>query len=245
MTRTKQNPAPLALLIVCAPFTAVAQETAGTESADEAKDTSDEGDEPERQKLSDRIKSVQRKTFLKEHRFEVFPYFGLDLNDPFFQHFIVGGSVGFHVVDSLSIEGRGGFVFASLKQDAIRFVRTESDSLILNPPEFKYHADLDLTWAPFYGKISLFGEGILHFDTYISIGVGVFGTDGGSAGHHPAGNVGLGQRYFILDWLVARIELRDYIFVDTRNDTADVQNLLILGFFISGFFPTTFEYEFQ
>src|SRR5688572_4815085 len=150
---------------------------ASTEAKETELDLDDEGEE--RKKLSDRIKSVQRKSFLKESRFEVFPFFALDLNDPFFQHFIVGGAIGFHLVDSLSLEGRGGFVFASLKQDAIKFVRQETDSLLENPPEFKYHADLDLTWAPFYGKISILGEGIMHFDTYITAGGGVFGTDAG------------------------------------------------------------------
>src|SRR5688572_5652873 len=151
-----------------------------TEASTEAKETElDEEDGEEKKKLSDRIKSVQRKTFLKEHRFEVFPFFALDLNDPFFQHLIVGGSIGFHLVDSLGLEVRGGGVFASLKQDAIKFVRTETDSLLENPPEFRYHADLDLTWAPFYGKISILGEGIMHFDTYITAGGGVFGTDAG------------------------------------------------------------------
>ncbi len=200
----------------------------------------DEGEE--KRKLSDRIKSVQRKTFLKEHRFEVFPFFALDLNDPFYQHLIVGGSIGFHLVDSLELEARGGFVFAHLKQDAIKFVRQQTDSLLENPPEFKYHADLDLSWAPFYGKISILGEGIMHFDTYITAGLGAFGTD---AGPNFAGNIGLGLRYFMTDWLVTRVEIRDYLFADTRNDTADVQNLLILSFFVSGFFPTSFAYEFE
>lgn len=244
MTKTRIITA-LSLTFLVAPVHANAQEGEGEEAevtteGEQLVDQEEEGEE--KKKLSDRIKSVQRKTFLKRRRVEIFPYFGLDLNDPFFQHFVVGGSIGFHVVDSLAIEARGGFVFASLKQDAITFVRQETDSLIENPPEFKYHADLDLTWAPFYGKISLFGEGILHFDTYITAGGGIFGTD---AGLNPAGNVGIGQRYFFTDWLVARVELRDYLFVDTRNDTSDMQNLLVLGFSISGFFPTSFDYEFQ
>lgn len=195
-----------------------------------------------RKKLSDRVKAVQRKAFLKRHRLEVFPHFALDLNDPFFQHFIVGGSVGFHLADALSIEARGGVVVGSVEQSAIRFVRTETGSLIEDPPEFRWHADLDLLWAPLYGKVSLFSERILHFDTYLTVGPGVFATD---AAVNPAVNVGIGQRYFLTDWLVARIELRDYIFVDARNGESDIQNLLVLGFALSGFFPTTFEYDYQ
>ena len=204
-----------------------------------------EGTEPEsenKKKLSDRIKSVQRKVFLKRQRVEVFPFFGLDLNDPFYQHFVLGASVGFHLADSMSVELRGGGVIGSVEQDAIKFVRQETDSLIVDPPQFKAHVDLDFNWAPFYGKISLLGEGILHFDTYVTAGPGIFATD---AGINPAMNVGLGQRYFINDWLVTRVELRDYLFIDTRNGQSDLQNLLLLTFSVSGFFPMSFEYEFQ
>jgi outer membrane beta-barrel protein len=213
-----------------------AKEREETSSTDE-----DKLDERNR-RLADRIKSVQRKVFLKKQRIELFPYFGLDLNDPFFQHLIVGGSLSYHLVDSLAIEGRGGFVFASLKQNTIRLLRQVAGVLPENPPEFKYHGDLDITWAPFYGKVSLLGEGILHFDTYVTAGGGIFGTD---AGTNPAANVGIGQRYFLTRWLVARIELRDYIFVDSRNGRSDLQNLMIIGFSVAGFFPTSFEYEFQ
>ena len=86
------------------------------------------------------------------------------------------------------------------------------------------------------------GGGILHLDTYVTAGGGIFGTD---AGLNPSGNIGIGQRYFITDWLVARVEIRDYIFMDTRNSESDLQNLLMLGLSVSGFFPMTFEYEYQ
>ncbi|MEQ8276620.1 MAG: outer membrane beta-barrel domain-containing protein [Deltaproteobacteria bacterium] len=215
-----------------------------TETSAEAEETDKAVEEREdgKQKLSDRIKSVQRKDFIKKERIEIFPQFALDLNDPFFQHLIVGVAGSYHVADSFAVELRGGFVVASIEQSAIRFVRIETESLIEDPPEFKYHADIDALWAPFYGKISLFGEGILHFDTYVTAGGGAFGTD---AGLNPSLNFGIGQRYFINDWLTARVEIRDYIFMDNRGNEADLQNLLVLGFSVSGFFPMSFEYEFQ
>lgn len=222
-----------------------ASEVTDTEASEEGEKTADEAGESEEDKgtkLSDRIKSVQRKVFLKRRRVEIYPYFALDLNDAFFTHLIVGGAVAFHIVDSLAIEARGGGVIGSIEQDAIRFVRQETDSLLQDPPEFQYNAELDLLWAPFYGKISLFGEGILHFDTILAIGPGIFGTD---AGLNPAANIGLGQRFFINDWLTVRVELRDYIFIDSRNGESDLQNLLMLAVSVSGFFPTSFEYEFQ
>ena len=207
----------------------------------EGRETEEGGDARDK-RLSDRIKSVQRKVFIKDSRLEIYPHFGIDLNDPFYAHLVVGGSLGFHVVDSLSLEGRFGYVLDSIEQDPIRFVRREVGALPERPPEFQLHGELDAIWAPFYGKISLFGEGILHFDTYIAVGGGVFKTD---AGLSPAFNFGVGQRYFLTDWLVARVELRDYIFPDTRDNESDLQNLLLVNLSISAFFPTSFDYDFQ
>jgi outer membrane beta-barrel protein len=254
MTRTTRLTRSLAVALalgLCPLATARAQEAGAAEGAAaesdetsaEARDT-EEGAEREdpRGRIADRVKSVQRKVFVKKKRLELFPQFGLDLNDPFFQHLVAGAALGYHFADSFSMELRGGAVIATLDQSSIRFVRQESGSLLKNPPRFKYHADADLLWAPFYGKLSVLGEGILHFDTYLTTGAGVFGTDSGA---NPAVNIGIGQRYFISDWLVARVELRDYVFMENRNGESDLQNLLILGFSLSGFFPTSFSYDFQ
>lgn len=247
----------LAIVLAIAPSPALyAQqpEESGTASSDSettaaSKDSlaptvekKDEGDH-EKRKLSDRIKAVERKVFLKKSRFEIFPHFAMGLNDSFFQHLIVGAAVGYHIADSASIELRGGYVFSSLKQSVITFVRNDAGAVLNNPPKFKYHADIDFLWAPLYGKLSLMSESILHFDTYVTAGPGVFGTD---LGANPAVNVGIGQRYFITDWLVARIELRDYVFVESgRESSSKLQNMLILGFALSGFLPTEFQYEYQ
>lgn len=209
---------------------------------EETKEAQQDKRDKRNEELADRIKSVQRKVFLKKQRLEVFPFFGLDLNDPFYQHLLLGGSLSYHLVDSLAIEARGGFVFASIRQGSVKIVRQEIGAVLENVPALKGHADLDVTWAPLYGKISLLGEGILHFDTYLTGGPGIFITDIGVA---PAVNIGIGQRYFITRWLDFRLELRNYLYVETRNEHSSVNNLLVLGFMLSGFFPTSFEYEFQ
>lgn len=216
---------------------------AASKDAAETGEKRDEGEESKR-KLSDRIKSVERKVFLKKNRIELFPQFAFDLNDAIQKHFFVGAAVAYHLADTAAIELRGNFVVATQRQSIVHFIRQANGALPANPFEAKYSADVDFLWAPIYGKISLFSEAILHFDTYLTAGPGVFGTDGGLG---PAVNVGIGQRYFITDWLVARIELRDYIFQYTQDltNTSSIENLLVLGFAVSGFFPTEFQYEYQ
>ena len=212
------------------------------ESEREAKQTKIDSTKERREKLADRIKSVQRKVFIKKNRLELYPHLALSVNDAFFQSVVLGGAVGYHLSDAFSMEARAGGVIAQADSNVIRFVRTETDSLLADPPEFQYHADLDFLWAPIYGKLSIFGDSILHFDTYLTVGGGVFGTDIGAAG---AANVGLGQRYFINKWLTARIEYRMYLFAEERAGASELQTPGFIGFSVSGFIPPTFSYEYE
>jgi len=212
------------------------------EEASDSKEAAEERRDKRNEELADRIKSVQRKVFLKKDRLEIYPFFAMDINDPLYQHFVLGGSISYHFVDSLALELRGGGVLGSVQQDIVRLIRQNNGAVLENPPQFKAHADLDLTWAPLYGKLSVLGEGILHFDTFLTGGPGIFVTDLGVA---PAFNIGIGQRYFLTKWLVARVELRNYVFIEERNERSSLQNLMLVSFSVSGFFPTSFEYEFQ
>jgi outer membrane beta-barrel protein len=219
-----------------------AEKKQSTEAAEESAEASTDKATSARRNLIDRIRSVQRKTFLKKKRVELYPYLAMDLNDPFYQHYVAGAALAFHLADSFALELRGGAVLGSVEQNSIKLVRVKAGAICEDCPQFKYHGDLNMGWAPIYGKLSLFGESILHFDTYFSVGGGVFATD---AGVNPAINLGIGQRYFLSDWVVARVEVRDYVFMDSRNEIADIQNLVLLSLSVSGFFPTSFEYEFR
>ena len=219
---------------------AVAQST-DSETDSEARAT--EVDDEDATSLADRIKSVQRKVFLKRRRLELAPLVGLSVNDAFYQHVTLGGSAAYHLVDALSIEARGAVVAVAAETNAVRFIRQETDSLLDEAQrQHEYHGELDLLWSPIYGKFSLFGEAILHFDTYIAAGGGVFGTD---AGAHGAANIGIGQRWFLTEWLVVRLEYRNYFFAEERNDETNLRTPGIFNFMFSFFLPPKFEYEYQ
>lgn len=245
----------LAALAWSGPKAAEAQEADEADTTREDAATEEAGLPEEGETLADRIKAVERKVFLKRQRFEIHPYFALDLNDAFFQHFFVGAAAAYHLADSFSLELRGGASVAEIEKDSVRFVRVATDSLLEGAPSLVAHGDLNATWAPIYGKLSLFGESILHFDTFLTAGGGIFVTEreereGPDAvleevtNVNPAFNVGVGQRYFINEWLVFRLEVRNYSYIET-GDESDLQNVTMLGFAISGFFPTSFAYEYQ
>jgi outer membrane beta-barrel protein len=217
----------------------VDEETAAEGARIAGEDSEEEAEGP---RLRDRVKSVQRKVFIKRGRFEFYPQVAFSLNDAFFRNVMLSGSVGYHLSDSLSLEASAGWVAARTESNVVQFLRRETDSLLEDNPELEYKADLNFAWAPIYGKLSLFGEAILHFDTYLTLGGGVFGTN---VGTQPAGNVGIGQRYFITDWLVVRLEFRNYFFVEERAGESDLQTPGFIGLSVAGFLPPKFEYRFQ
>lgn len=244
----------IAAILALAPAVALAQSDNDDEAAREAAATETPGEE-DNDKLADRIQSVERKVFLKRERFEVHPYFGMDLNDAFFQHFFVGAAAAYHLEDSFSLELRGGAAIAEIEKGSVQFVRVATGSLLEGAPSLLAHADIDATWAPIYGKLSLFGESILHFDTFLTAGVGIFVSQRGERASpeaaleevtnvNPAVNLGIGQRYYINEWLAFRVELRNYSFIET-GARSDLQNVTVLGIALCGFFPMSFAYEYQ
>jgi len=243
MNRSGLFAAIVALPLMMSPLCSAAQ-TVDDETDREARATEDEASEgDDRASLADRIKSVQRKVFLKRRRVELAPAVGLSINDAFFQHVTGTVSLAYHVADAFAIEARGGGVLVADETNAVRFVRQETQSLLDDAQrQLEYHGELDLQFAPIYGKFSLFGEMILHFDTYVTAGGGVFGTD---AGMYPAANVGIGQRWFLTDWLVFRFEYRNYFFSEDRNNESNLRTPGIFNFMFSFFLPTKFEYEYQ
>ena len=241
--------ASLGVLLLCAPTLVFAQ------SPDSTVDEKESTTKADNDALADRIQSVERKVFLKRRRFEIHPYFGLDLNDAFFQHFFVGGGVAYHLQDSFSLELRGGAVVADIEKGSVRFVRVNTESLLEGQLSLLAHGDLNATWAPLYGKLSLFGESILHFDTFIAAGGGIFVTERAEretlesalenvVSVNPAVNVAIGQRFYFNEWLVFRVELRNYSFIETGTQS-DLQNVTTVGVALSGFFPMSFSYEYQ
>ncbi|MBX2814223.1 MAG: outer membrane beta-barrel domain-containing protein [Myxococcales bacterium] len=241
------------LMALSASIPALAQERdATTEQKRKSAENTARGDN---ESLADRIRSVERKVFLKRRRFELYPYAGMDLNDAFFQHFFLGGGVAYHFQDSFGLELRGGATIAEIEKDSVRFVRVTSGAL---PQEealsLVAHGDLNATWAPVYGKFSLFSESIVHFDAFLSLGGGVFLTERGEretedalveqvTSVNPAVNIGIGLRNYINEWLVFRLEVRNYSFIEVG--LSDLQNITMFNISISGFFPTTFAYEYQ
>ena len=120
---------------------------------------------------------------------------------------------------------------------------------------------------PGYGKYTLFNKFIMHWDIFVTGGVGAIWTEiiprivGDQAFHsiNLAPDVALGTRFFLSDWLTVSFAFRDYLFNDKFEPTdrkptdsidqvkanatsAFVNNVMFtasLGFYL----PTSFTYR--
>jgi len=236
--------APLAARAADAPKNArEAEETAA--AAEDEGGRASEGGEPTKS-LAERIPSVTRRAFAKQGRVEVFPTVSLSLNDPFYDHVIGTMGIGYHVLESLSIALAGDY-YGSIATAVPVVGRVGSATVAVDRP--KYAGRLELAWAPFYGKVSLFAENVLHFDVYFLAGGGMMGRDKGGSTFMGVG--GIGEHFFFNDWIGLRVEVRDQLFMLARQppQTAgakakeSLQNLLSVMVGLSFFLPPSFKAE--
>jgi outer membrane beta-barrel protein len=194
--------------------------------------------------LDDRVKSVQRKVYLKKGRFEVTPLVTLSVNDPYYTK--LGGAVrgAFYLADTLAIGGRFS-VMQVLPEDDVRIAKRTFDSRIFfSVPQWSAMGNVE--WSPLYGKVAFLND-ILHFDAYLLGGLGVVNTRTSSVEVSPgvargpsfAADLGLGLRFVARDYLAVNVALINTSYVDQPLNTSKgaTQNLMTLNAGISFFFP--------
>lgn len=189
--------------------------------------------------LDDRVKSVQRKVYLKKNRFELAPFITLSVNDPYYTK--VGTAVrgAYYLADTLAIAARVS-VMQVIPEDDVRIAKRAFQSRIFySVPQWSAMGDAE--WSPLYGKVA-FLNSILHFDAYLLAGLGVVHTEVSSLegrGPSPAADLGLGMRFVVRDFFAVNVALINTSYVDQPAGTTKgaTQNLMTLNAGISIFFP--------
>ncbi|MBW2699340.1 MAG: outer membrane beta-barrel domain-containing protein [Deltaproteobacteria bacterium] len=192
--------------------------------------------------LRERIKSVSNRLFDKSGRVELslFPMTSLSLNDAFYQKFGGGLSAAYFFTESMGAQVMLTYSLNVETSNAAYFGRKEE--YVPYAGKRSILANADFIWAPLYGKINLASEFVMHFDTYLMIGLGVLGSEqveGSNFGF--AGDVGLGLRFFFSRMFALKLEIKDYmVFNDAvsfrSQEVADVQHQLYFNLGLSMFF---------
>jgi outer membrane beta-barrel protein len=238
----------LAAGLLTAPTLALAQDGGDGQGSDERRDL--RGDE-----LRERIPAVTGHMFLKQYRHEISTVGNVSIADAFRRKYLGGLSYTYHVNEHFSLTGRAGYTLARTHSGAVQIcsrptvcVDPDDDTIDRLPGNVNLLAGVQAEFSPIYGKLNLIAERVLHFDTYVSGGLGLshFTLLRGSedlSGFSPALLLGVGQRYFVNQWIAVRLEMMDLIYVQPtgkRDRATQHEFLFTLG--ASFFFPTTFTY---
>jgi len=191
----------------------------------------------------DRVKSVQRKAFLKTFRFEITPMGFVTINDAFYPKSGPGARLAFYFSDSLGLGVRYN-QYNILYNDNARLAKRELQSkLPYTHP--KHGFSVDLLWSPVYGKISV-ANSINTFDLYVVGGAGAFLTQTTDAdGPQFSAHVGIGEKFHVLDWLALDLSLVDTLYSDRPGgeNKSVLQNLVSLNLGLSIYLPLGFDYK--
>lgn len=196
----------------------------------------------------DRVKSIQRKVFLKTHRFELLPTIFVSVNDPYYSKW--GGSLrgSFFLSDTLAIAVHAS-LYDLLPTDDVKTAKATFQSRIFySQPKWSILGAVE--WSPIYGKATIFNT-IIHFDGFILAGLGALWSDTsstpldsnnpgkGTRGPNIAAEFGIGFRFMTTDWLSVNLALIDTSYVDQPAGTTKgaIQNILALNAGVSIFFP--------
>ncbi len=191
-------------------------------------------DPEEQQKIDEQmITVVQRQAFLNVfkndegktiRRFEIQPFFGLSINDPFVRHYAVGAELDYWLTNRMAIglTGQAFFGNTTPAYDRIRF----QNGLLLTANRNVWEASAAFLYEPIYGKVALFNRFMLHWEAYTQIGFGVLQTQvipRFEAIHdpfnnfNPQGNFAIGSRFYIknVDFFSFNFAVRTFIYRDT------------------------------
>jgi outer membrane beta-barrel protein len=190
--------------------------------------------------LDDRVKSVQRKVYLKKGRFELSPSVGLSVNDAYYSKVSASVRGAYYLADSLALAVRGS-AMQVLPSDDVRTAKRVFNNSRIFFSEPQWAALADVEWSPLYGKVA-FLNSILHFDAYLLGGAGAVFTEASAQGNRGpsfAADVGLGLRFVTRDWLAVNVAVINTSFVDQplASSKGALQNVLTLNAGISVFLP--------
>jgi len=166
-----------------------------------------------------KVKVVQKRLFEKDGRLEFTPYGGVVPNDDFIVYVPVGARLGYHFSEAFTVEAA--FAYAIEQQTDLRtFLEEEKILKRADIQEIvKMYYNVNLLWSPIYGKISLLGLKLSHFETYVGMGVGLFHTKEipadnptGNDANKLGANTVFGFRWFITDMFNVRTDYRQYFF---------------------------------
>lgn len=175
---------------------------------------------------------VRPQLYTSQGKIEFAPLIGYVSNDPYNRIIAPGAALTYHFGESSALDIHGGVCLYSGKQ-LLSQVRQKigRDPSVVSKPQFFLTGNY--MWTPIYGKLSAFGEVVLHYDLYALAGVGfssdqIETTSGAAPGNSklstsvvPVTDFAIGQHFFFSKHVALRLEVRPYIYWEQINNKVD------------------------
>jgi outer membrane beta-barrel protein len=145
---------------------------------------------------------VQNRLYSKAGKLQLGVNGGVGFSDPFLSLKPVGANLGFHFSEFFGAEALYWNLRSSPSAALAKLRETEKEANTVVPKNF---VGGNLTASFLYGKLSLLGQAIIYYDMHLSGGGGVVETENNRSAAFTAG---IGQRYFLTDWLSLRLDYR-------------------------------------
>jgi outer membrane beta-barrel protein len=177
-----------------------------------------------------RPRGVQKKTFLKKHRFEAIARGGLYASDLLSSSYLYGGALDWWLSEDLGFE-------VTFDTAPITVELDEPLAMFFKDPRFKsstgYLGTANALWSPAHFKLKTSGGSIIHGDGDLVLGAGKLFSD---TAQGIVFDGGLVVEIFPLRWLSIRFDLREVMLVqeavaETRL-THNVTAMLGLGIWV-------------
>lgn len=124
------------------------------------------------------VRVLQRRLFTKESRLQLTLSFSIIPNDPAVTYFPIGLRAAYWLSEPLGIELSGAYNGTALTSDTeIGEIFSDAGFDFFPRDQRRWNVNAAVLWSPMYGKFSLLGRKIAHFDWTLAAGFGVLGVE--------------------------------------------------------------------
>ncbi len=209
--------------------------------------------------FENKVKPVSGQLYTKAGKLELTPNGAISFNDAFFQKYMGGLKLDYHVDEYFSFGVTGLFGTTGTTGSTSVCPTNQpchpatTDQLNQVPGEIKWIVGAEAAFAPVYGKLNVFAEKALHFDLSLLGGVDLVnyrdvltaaspGTKPGDA-KAVGGHLGIGARVFLARFVALRLEVKDLVYSVKALNRGNLQNQLFAEAGLSFFVPVAHRDE--
>lgn len=163
---------------------------------------------------------LPRRYVLKSRRVELMPMYQFNLSNPLMRNHGVGGQLNFFLSEALWLGLSGSYYFPQQSNGptGTYFLIGAQDKVLPAVNKLVFSALLDFGYVPAHGKFALFNRHIMHWEGYVTAGVGAFmsevvpvkPSDPAFKNISVIFDVGIGSRLFLTRWMALNAFLKLY-----------------------------------